>query len=164
MFGLRGFLFRHDSLLRQSSLEGLLQRPSSLASPKEAVGSTGLTLPVPRPRPPHPPSAPSAASAASAASAPALLVPAPHLETSLATTSTTTHVAPTTRGREEVSSANALPAAQDPSGLRSCKKRSCLGRRRNWVRLGSGAPVVNRLFEGLQCKIGQVYEIHVWVI
>ena len=139
MFGLRGFLLRRDTLLRQSSLEGLArQRPSSLASAKDAIrGSPVPPPPVPPPRPPRPPSAPSA---------PALPVPPPHLETSL---TTTTHVAPTTRVREEVPSANALPTAQDPSGLRSCKKRSCLGGRHTWVRPGSVSPVLNRVFEGL---------------
>ena len=154
MFGLRGFLLRHDTLLRQSSLEGLArQRPSSLASAKDAIrGSPVPPPPVPPPRPPRPPSAPSA---------PALPVPPPHLETSL---TTTTHVAPTTRVREEVPSANALPAAQDPSGLRSCKKRSCLGGRHNWVRPGSVSPVSNGSWEWLQYDIGQEYEIHVWAI
>ena len=154
MFGLRGFLLRRDTLLRQSSLEGLARlRPSSLASAKDAIrGSPVPPPPVPPPRPPRPPSAPSA---------PALPVPPPHLETSL---TTTTHVAPTARVREEVPSANALPAAQDPSGLRSCKKRSCLGRRRNWVRLGSVSPVSNGSWEWLQYEIGQEYEIYVWAI
>ena len=115
MFGLRGFLLRHDTLLRQSSLEGLArQRPSSLASAKDAIrGSPVPPPPVPPPRPPRPPRPPSAPSA------PALPVPPPHLETSL---TTTTHVAPTTRVREEVSKCQCTPSSSRSKRLALLQK------------------------------------------